>query len=166
MHTVVPPLVHFKIFTHQNVTPNHPILIETISFHKNKHFFIFKTSFSMFEFVCQNQRGYHMHTVVPPLVHFKIFTHQNVAPNHPILIETISFHKNKHFFIFKTSFSMFEFCCQNQRGYHMHTVVPPLVHFKIFTHQNVAPNHPILIETISFHKKQAFFHFQNKCFNF
>ena len=45
-----------------------------------------------------------MHTVVPPLVHVKIFTHQNLAPNRPILIETISFQKNLHFFHLKNKF--------------------------------------------------------------
>ena len=45
-----------------------------------------------------------MHTVVPPLVHVRIFTHQNLAPNRPILIETISFQKNLHFFHLKNKF--------------------------------------------------------------
>ena len=116
MHTVVPPLVHVKIFTHQNLAPNHPILIETISFHENEAFFHLKKKFFTISIFDQNQRGDHMHTVVPPLVHVKIFTHQNLAPNHPILIETISFHENKHFFILKTSFSIFEFLIKTKGG--------------------------------------------------
>ena len=47
-----------------------------------------------------------MHTVVPPLVHVRIFTLENLAPNRPILIETISFQKNPHFFHLKIMFWM------------------------------------------------------------
>ena len=47
-----------------------------------------------------------MHTVVPPLVHVRIFTLENLAPNRPILMETISFQKNSHFFHLKNMFWM------------------------------------------------------------
>ena len=106
MHTVVPPLVHVRIFTPQNLAPNHPILIETISFQKNLHFFHLKNKFWKCLNFSQYQRGgpHSMHTVVPPLVHVRIFTPQNLAPNHPILIETISFQKNLHFFHLKNKF--------------------------------------------------------------
>ena len=42
----------------------------------------------------------------PPLVHVRIFTLENLAPNRPILIETISFQKNPHFFHLKIMFWM------------------------------------------------------------
>ena len=128
MHTVVPPLVHFKIFFPQNLPPNHPILIDP-------PFGPFKISkFQCLNFF-QNQRGDHMTcilTVVPPLVHFKIFP-QNLPPNHPILIETISFDKNKHFFILKTSISIFEFFVKTKGGTTWHAYCgPPFGPFQNF----------------------------------
>ena len=87
-------------------------------------------------FFCQNQRGDHMTcilTVVPPLVHFKIFFPQNLPPNHPILIETISFDKNKHFFILKTSISIFEFFVKTKGGTTWHAYCgPPFGPFQNF----------------------------------
>ena len=82
------------IFTAQNLPPNRPILIKTISFHRNKHCFHLENKvFQVLNFLSKPKGGPHdMHTVVPPLVHVKIFTAQNLPPNHPILIETISFH--------------------------------------------------------------------------
>ena len=86
LHTMVPPLVHVKIFTRQNLSPNHPILNETVSFHENNHFFILKTSFSIFEFVVKTKGGTTCIAYCgPPLVHVKIFMHQNLSPNQPIL---------------------------------------------------------------------------------
>ena len=72
-------------------------------------FFHLKNKFFDFWIGGQNHRGTTCIAYCgPPLVHVKIFTHQNRAPNHPILNETVSFHENKHFFIWKTSFSIFE----------------------------------------------------------
>ena len=116
MHTVVPPLVHVKIFTHQNLAPNHPILIETISFHENKHFFILKTSFSLFEFFIKTKGGTTCILWSPLWSMSKFSLIKTLLQNHPILIETISFHENKHFFILKTSFSLFEFLIKCKGG--------------------------------------------------
>ena len=100
LHTVVPPLLHFKIFTHQNLAPNHPILTKLFPFMRTSIFSSEKQVFQFLKLWSKPKGGPHaLHTVVPPLVHFKIFTHQNLAPNHPILNETVSFHENKHFFI-------------------------------------------------------------------
>ena len=54
----------------------------------------------------QYQRGDHIQWILwsPPLVHVRIFTPQNLAPNCPILIKTISFQKNLHFFHLKNKF--------------------------------------------------------------
>ena len=105
LHPLVPPLLHFKIFTHQNVARNHPILTKTgFQFLKlwSRHalhplvppLLHFKIS------LIKILGGPHaLHPLVPPLLHFKIFTHQNLARNHPILTKTVSFHEKKHFFI-------------------------------------------------------------------
>ena len=100
LHPLVPPLLHFKIFTHQNLARNHPILNKTVSFHEKKHFFIEKQVFQFLKLWSRPKGGPHaLHPLVPPLLHFKIFTHQNLARNHPILTKTVSFHEKKHFFI-------------------------------------------------------------------
>ena len=100
LHPLVPPLLHFKIFTHQNLARNHPILTKTVSFHEKKHFFIEKQGFQFLKLWSRPKGGPHaLHPLVPPLLHFKIFTHQNLARNHPILTKTVSFHEKKHFFI-------------------------------------------------------------------
>ena len=159
LHPLVPPLLHFKIFTHQNLARNHPILTKTVSFHEKKHFFIEKQVFQFLKLWSRPKGGPHaLHPLVPPLLHFKIFTHQNLARNHPILTKTVSFHEKKHFFIEKQGFQFLKLWSRPKGGPHaLHPLVPPLLHFKIFTHQNLARNHPILTKTVSFHEKKHFF---------
>ena len=156
MHTVVPPLVHVIIFTHQNLAQNHPILIETISFHENKHFFFLKTSFSIFEFFARPKGPPHAYCGPPfgPCHNF----HSSKSCSKPSDSNRNYFLSWKQaFFLLKNKFFNFLNFLQDQRVPHMHTVVPPLVHVIIFTHQNLARNHPILIQTISFHENKHFF---------
>ena len=155
---------------------NHPILIETISFHEKKHFFNLKTSFWIFEFLVQNQRGDHMTYIhwCPLWSMSKFSLTQNVGCR---LWKPSDSNRNyflswkQAFFQLKNKFLNFWIFCQNQRGDHMTCILwcPLWSMSKFSLTQNVGPiveTIRILIETISFRWKQAFFQLKNKFLNF
>ena len=171
MHTVVPPFVHVKIFTAPkcwlSIVETIRILIETISFRWKQAFFQLKNKFLNFWIFCQNQRGDHMHCILwCPLWSMSKFSLIKMlvvdGRNHPILIETISFHEKRAFFFqLKNKFLKFWSGGQNQRGDHMHCILwCPLWSMSKFSLTKMLVvdcwNHPILIETISFRENRAF----------
>ena len=103
----------------------------------------------------------------PPLVHVKIFTHQNRAPNHPILNKTVSFHENKHFFILKNKFFDFELVVKTIGGTTCIACCgPPFGPFENF-HSSKSCSKPSHSKRNCFLSwKQAFFHLKNKFFYF
>ena len=220
LHPLVPPLLHFKIFTHQNLARNHPILTKTVSFHEKKHFFIWKTRFSIFEVVVKTKGGTTcIASFGPPFAPFQNFHSLKSCSKPSDYKQNCFLSWEEAFFHWKNKFFNFWSCGQDQRGDHMHCIlwsplcsiskfslikilletirfllklfpfmrksifsfekqgfqflklwsrpkggphalhplVPPLLHFKIFTHQNLARNHPILTKTVSFHEKKHFF---------
>ena len=147
---------------------NHPILIETISFHENKHFFNLKTS----SWIFVKTKGGTTCILWCSLWSMSKFSLTKMLVvdcwNHPILIETISFRENKYFFNLKTNFWIF---CQNQRGDHMTCILwCPLWSMSKFSRtQNVGcrllkPSDSNRNYFLSW--KQAFFQLKNKFLNF
>ena len=129
------------------------ILLETIRFLLKLFPFMRRSIFSFekqgFQFLklwSRPKGGPHaLHPLVPPLLHFKIFTHQNLARNHPILRKLFPFMRRSIFSLEKQVFQFLKLWSRPKGGPHaLHPLVPPLLHFKIFTHQNLARNHPIL----------------------
>ena len=164
MHTVVPPLVHVRIFTHQNLAPNRPILIETISFQKNLHFFHLKNKFWIVWILVNTKGGTTCNAYCgPPFGPGQNF-HSSKSCSKPSDSNRSYFLSEKQVcFHLKNKFWIVWILVNTKGGPHaMHTVVPPLVHVRIFIHQNLSPNRLILIETISSQKNSHFFHLKNK----
>ena len=170
LHPLVPPLLHFKIFTHQNLARNHPILTKTVSFHEKKHFFIGKTSFSIFEVLVKTKGGTTCNGYCgPPFGPCQNF-HSSKSCSKPSNsnLKLFPFMRRTYiFFILKTRFSIVWSYSQYQRGDHMQCILwSPLWSMSEFsTHQNLALNRPIPIEnyflsweelTFSSFKKQVF----------
>ena len=147
LHPLVPPLLHFKIFTHQNLARNHPILNKTVSFHEKKHFFIWKTRFSIFEVVVKTKGGTTcIASFGPPFAPFQNF-HSSKSCSKPSdsKRKLFPFMRRSIFSFEKQVFQFLKLWSRPKGGPHaLHPLVPPLLHFKIFTHQNLARNHPIL----------------------
>ena len=165
MHTVVPPLVHLRIFTHQNLAPNRPILIETISFQKNLHFFHLKNKFWTVWILVNTKGGTTFNAYCgPPFGPSQNF-HSSKSCSKPsdsnrnyFLSEKLTFFSFKKQVLDCLNFS------QYQRGDHIQCILwSPLWSISEFSLiKNLAPNRPILIETISFQKNLHFFHLKNK----
>ena len=175
LHTVVSPLVHFKIFTHQNVGCR---LLKPSESNRNyflswkQAFFQLKNKFLNFWIFFKTKWGTTC-ILWCPLWSMSKFSLAKMLVvdcwNHPILIETISFRWKQAFFQLKNKFLNFSIFRQIQRGDHMHTVMPALVHVKIFTHQNVGcrllkPSDSNRNYFLSW--KQAFLQLKNKFLNF